>query len=137
MCMFCRSLFVLLSSFSWPLCCLSFDLRILITSFVSSNSSSWLLSCDVRYDFHGKTMFGSTSFPLVLLTFVLYLRYLYLFTHTVVYVDFIMIWCSCCLTAIILNATSRSGTNNPLGAIRQTFHNNYWKVYLIFAWIKL
>ena len=29
--MFCRSLFVLLSFFIWPLCGLSFDLRILIT----------------------------------------------------------------------------------------------------------
>jgi hypothetical protein len=38
--MFCRSLFVLLSFFFWPLCCLSFiDLRILITPYVSSNSS--------------------------------------------------------------------------------------------------
>jgi len=38
--MFCRSLLVLLYSFFWPLCCLSiFDLRILITSLVSSNSS--------------------------------------------------------------------------------------------------
>ena len=37
--MFCRSLFVLLSFFFWPLCCLSFfDLRILITPLVSSNS---------------------------------------------------------------------------------------------------
>jgi hypothetical protein len=35
--MFCRSLFVILSFFSWPLCCLSFsDLRLLI---VSSNFS--------------------------------------------------------------------------------------------------
>ena len=33
---FCRSLFVLLSFFFWPLCCLSFfDLRILITPLVS------------------------------------------------------------------------------------------------------
>jgi hypothetical protein len=31
--MFCRSLFVLLYFFFWPLCCLSFDLRILITPF--------------------------------------------------------------------------------------------------------
>jgi hypothetical protein len=31
MCMFCRSLFVLLTFFFWPLSCLSFDLRILIT----------------------------------------------------------------------------------------------------------
>ena len=41
MCMFCRSLFVLLYFFLWPLCCLFFfDLRILITPLVSSNSSS-------------------------------------------------------------------------------------------------
>ena len=37
--MFCRSLFVLLSFLFWPLCCLSFfDLQILITPLVSSNS---------------------------------------------------------------------------------------------------
>jgi hypothetical protein len=41
MCMFCRSLFVRLCFFFWPLCCLSFDLRILITPLVSSNSSYW------------------------------------------------------------------------------------------------
>ena len=35
--MFYRSFFVLLYSFSWPLCCLFFfDIRILITTFVSS-----------------------------------------------------------------------------------------------------
>ena len=40
MCMICRLLFVLLSFFFWPLCCLfSFDIRILITLLVSSNSS--------------------------------------------------------------------------------------------------
>ena len=42
---FCRSLFVLLSFFFWPLtlCCLSFfDLRILITPLVFSNSSCTL-----------------------------------------------------------------------------------------------
>ena len=34
---FCRSLFVLLSIFFWPLCCLSlFALRLLITTVVSS-----------------------------------------------------------------------------------------------------
>ena len=38
--MFCRSLFILLFFFFWPLCRLSFlDLRILITTLVSSNSS--------------------------------------------------------------------------------------------------
>jgi hypothetical protein len=40
-CLFCRSLFVLLYFFFWPLCCLFFfDIRILITPLVSSNSSS-------------------------------------------------------------------------------------------------
>ena len=34
---FCRSLFVLLSLFFWPLCCLFFEVRFLITSFTSSN----------------------------------------------------------------------------------------------------
>jgi hypothetical protein len=39
--MFCRSLFVLLFFFFWPLCCLSFfDLQILIIHLVSWNSSS-------------------------------------------------------------------------------------------------
>ena len=38
--MFCRSLFVVLSFFFWPLCCLFFfDLLNLITSLVSPNSS--------------------------------------------------------------------------------------------------
>jgi len=38
--MFCRSLFVLLYFFFWSLCCLFFfDIRILITPLVSSNSS--------------------------------------------------------------------------------------------------
>ena len=35
--MFCTSLFVLLYFFIWSLCCLSFDLRLLITPLVSSN----------------------------------------------------------------------------------------------------
>ena len=40
MCMFCRSLFVLLYFVFWPLYCLYFfDIRILITPLVSSNSS--------------------------------------------------------------------------------------------------
>ena len=41
--MFCRSLFVLLFFFFWPLCCLSFDWRILITPLESSNTSYCLL----------------------------------------------------------------------------------------------
>ena len=48
--MFCRSLFVLLYFFFWPLCCLSFfDMRILITPLVSSNSSVNTL-CQLRSD---------------------------------------------------------------------------------------
>jgi len=39
MCMSCRSLFVLLSFLFWLLCCLFFDLQVLITPLVSSNSS--------------------------------------------------------------------------------------------------
>ena len=39
MCMFCRSVFVLLFFFFWPFRCLSFDLWILINPLVSSNSS--------------------------------------------------------------------------------------------------
>ena len=39
MCMLCRSLFVLLSFFFRPLCCLSFYIRILITPLASSNTS--------------------------------------------------------------------------------------------------
>ena len=38
--MFCRSMFVLLFFFFWPLCCLSFfDIQILIAPLVSSNFS--------------------------------------------------------------------------------------------------
>ena len=43
--MFCRSLFVFLSFFCWPLCCLSLDLWLLITPLVSSDYPSgifWL-----------------------------------------------------------------------------------------------
>ena len=40
LCVFCRSLFVLLYFLLWPLCCLFiFDIRIPITPLVSSNSS--------------------------------------------------------------------------------------------------
>jgi hypothetical protein len=39
-CMFCRSLFVLVFFFFWPLCCLFFfDIQFLIAPLVSSNSS--------------------------------------------------------------------------------------------------
>jgi hypothetical protein len=48
-CMFCRLLFVLLYFFFWPLCCLFFfDIQILITPLVSSNSSSFLNIIDIH-----------------------------------------------------------------------------------------
>ena len=39
----CRSLFILLSFICWPLRCLSFNLRILITPLISSSSSSYTI----------------------------------------------------------------------------------------------
>jgi hypothetical protein len=59
---FCRSLFVLLSFFIWPLCYLPFDLRITTTPMVSSNSSyvykkggscccGWLYSRPLLFNF--------------------------------------------------------------------------------------
>ena len=43
----CR--FALLSFFFWPLCCLFFDIRILITTLVSSNSSYAITKTGVIY----------------------------------------------------------------------------------------
>jgi hypothetical protein len=49
-CMFSRSLFVLLYFFFWPLCCLFFfDIRILIDPLGSSNSSIGALKVSVIY----------------------------------------------------------------------------------------
>jgi hypothetical protein len=61
-CMFCRSLFVLLYFFFWPLCCLFFfDIRILIVPLVSSTLPKDMLDCAQKIS----TPFGSnylTSF---------------------------------------------------------------------------
>jgi hypothetical protein len=53
-CMFCRSLFVLLYFFFWPLCCrFFFDICILIAPLVSSNSSKkCLLLLDQTISLH-------------------------------------------------------------------------------------
>ena len=48
MCMFCRSLFALLYFFLWPLCGQFFDLRILITPLVSSNSFYTVLKIKIK-----------------------------------------------------------------------------------------
>ena len=50
-CIFCRSLFVLLYFFFWPSCCLFFDLRIPITSLVSSNPSWYFNTMDMKIKF--------------------------------------------------------------------------------------
>ena len=48
--MFCRLLFVLLDCFFWPLCCLFFfDIRILITALISSNSSNITTTWNKHY----------------------------------------------------------------------------------------
>jgi hypothetical protein len=44
---FCRSLFVLLSFFFWPWCWLSFDLQLLITPLVFSNSWMFCITSTV------------------------------------------------------------------------------------------
>ena len=50
MCMFCRSLFVLLPFYFWPLFCLFFfDLRIPITPLVSSNSAQFYVCMHITY----------------------------------------------------------------------------------------
>ena len=54
MCMFCRSLFVTLSSFFWPLYCIFFDLWLLIISLVYSKFSS----CTTK----NKTLFWNLIF---------------------------------------------------------------------------
>ena len=48
--MFCRLFFVLLVFFFWPYCCLSFDLRFLITHLVSSNSSFTRSVFDIGFE---------------------------------------------------------------------------------------
>ena len=48
MCMICSSLFVLLYFFFWSLCCLFFDIQILITHLVSSNSSYNSSRCTLK-----------------------------------------------------------------------------------------
>ena len=50
--MFCRSLFVLLYFFFWPLCCLFFfNIRILITPLVSSNFGHCVVCSSSIYGF--------------------------------------------------------------------------------------
>ena len=65
---FCRLLFVLLSFFSCPLCCLFLDLRILINSLISSNcsykwhSDYWGLCTNNRKQCEKVTIRDDTSF---------------------------------------------------------------------------
>ena len=85
--MFCRSLFFLLSFFFWPLWCLSFDLRILITPFVSSTSSNY-----VHDGYHYSCVWISLSlFPLSRYPLVIRLKKIYnVFMHFSSYCIYIM-----------------------------------------------
>ena len=57
--MFCRSLFVLLFfNLNWALCCLSFDLPILITPLLSSNSPYTIKRVLMIWIYHYTTMGG-------------------------------------------------------------------------------
>jgi len=58
--LFCRLLFVVLSFFLWPLCCLSSNLRRLITLLVSSNFSFY----DITFNFLAKYNKTKLSFLL-------------------------------------------------------------------------
>jgi hypothetical protein len=65
MCMFCGSLFAVLYFFFWPLCCPSFfDVQILITPLVSSNSSRHFLNSIFSSFFFGqvKRMYYPVNF---------------------------------------------------------------------------
>jgi hypothetical protein len=76
--MFCRSLFVLLSFFFWPLYCLFFfDLLILITPLVSSNSSNMVIIhidylCFTKYVDWGIIYFYLNNFMKVKLKKILF-----------------------------------------------------------------
>jgi len=72
--LFCRSFFVLLPVFFWPLCCLSFfDLRILITPLLSS-TSSFLLGTFSKI----RKSFTSHPSPELCIRFLLYYQALHL-----------------------------------------------------------
>ena len=77
MCMFCRSLFVILFFFFWPLCCLSFfDLRILITSLwylqtlLTICGEHFIAQCDIA-SFAMCTIYGYCYSSTFSLTFAL------------------------------------------------------------------
>ena len=58
--MLCTSLVALLYLFFWPLCCLFFDIRFLISPLISSNSSSKTIGFNLeRYVLH-TLVFNST-----------------------------------------------------------------------------
>jgi len=69
--MSCRSLFVLLSFFFWPLCCLFFfDIRILITPLVSSTSYYYQ---EMSYSQNAITVLMMGEQRLVVIMFSLYI----------------------------------------------------------------
>ena len=70
MCMFCRSLFVPLSCYFWPLRCLFFIyIRIQITPLISSNSSNHCLLSPQLYGLFKKINFGKITLVFFFCTF--------------------------------------------------------------------
>ena len=100
MCMFCRPLYVLLYFFFWPLCYLFFfDIRILITPLVSSNSSH---------------PFGAPQFIPVLVGFVLLDLQCYVYALQNVVCPFVLF-----LLTIVLSALLRfTDSDYPFGIFK-------------------
>ena len=96
MCMFCRSLFVHLYFFFWPLCCLLFfDIRILIAHLVSSNSSYDIYLLFVRVYCFTHVL----QIALVLSRVHCFTRMTYI---VVICSCLCFRWCQCCLMCFII-----------------------------------
>jgi hypothetical protein len=97
---FCRSLFVLLFCFFWPLCCLSiFDLqRILITTLVSSNSS---YSIVYHHDMRKNKISSAVAFLMLLIFYIsgmfTTVCYFYLFCLSLYFIELICVVVVCCI----------------------------------------
>ena len=141
MCMFCRSLFVILTFFFWPLCCLSFfDLRILTSPLVSSNFSF----CDSPVC--PSLIYGFLLLLLYLQTFLLAIVQFFLCWFTASYfyscIFKLFFWLlSCVSVADLRNLTSTLVSSNFLLAIvlsvRCWFTDSYFSscIFKLFFWL--
>jgi hypothetical protein len=125
MCKFCRSLFVLLYFFFWSLYCLFFDIRILITPLVSSNSSYKTLHRKLKMEQYLKTMLGSS-----LLLFVMSGIHVLLMLFAFIYAY----WCPIRFPFLIMfvsfnsnttDGTWRAGTKNTKTCNLTNIKNTY------------